>query len=148
LVGAIILQVVNSGALSRPIDVLTFAGFFQTARLFGGEVGSTFLGHFLSIREQFHSNILGLGVQLGNAATDQRLFGLRGGLLSQSAGLPAAAGRAAEVLGLQVKRQAFTLAINDTFLLIAVAAVCCLVVIACMAPVPKQYRQIINAQGM
>jgi MFS transporter, DHA2 family, multidrug resistance protein len=148
LVGAIILQVVNSGALSRPIDVLTFAGFFQTARLFGGEVGSTFLGHFLSIREQFHSNILGLGVQLGNAATDQRLFGLRGGLQSQSAGLPAAAGRAAEVLGLQVKRQAFTLAINDTFLLIAVAAVCCLVVIACMAPVPKQYRQIINAQGM
>jgi DHA2 family multidrug resistance protein len=145
LVGAIILQVVNSGALSRPIDVLTFAGFFQTARLFGGEVGATFLGHFLSIREQFHSNILGLGVQFGDAATDQRLFGLRGGLQSQSAGLPAATGRAAEVLGLQVRRQAFTLAINDSFLLIAIAAVCCLVVVACMAPVPKQYRQIINA---
>jgi len=145
MVGGIILQVVNSGALSRPIDVLTFAGFFQTARLFGGEVGATFLGHFLSIREQFHSNILGLGVQLGQTATDQRLFGLRGGLQSQSAGLPAATGRAAEILGLQVRRQAFTLAITDSFLLIAFSAVCCLVVVACMAPVPKQYRQIINA---
>jgi DHA2 family multidrug resistance protein len=148
MVGAIILEVINTGALSRPIDTLTFAGFFQTARLFGGEVGSTFLGHFLAVREQFHSNILGLGVHLGDAATDQRLFGLRAGLRSQSAGLPSATGRAAEILGLQVKRQAFTLAINDTFLLIAVAAVCCLIVVACMAPDSKQYRQIINAQGL
>jgi MFS transporter, DHA2 family, multidrug resistance protein len=147
MVGAIILQVVNSGALSRPIDVLTFAGFFQTARLFGGEVGSSFLGHFLSIREQFHSNILGLGIQLGDASTDQRLFGLSAGFASQSAGLPAATGRAAEILGLQVKRQAFTLAITDSFLLIAISAVCCLVVIACMAPVPKQYRQLVNAKA-
>jgi MFS transporter, DHA2 family, multidrug resistance protein len=145
LVGAIILQVVNSGALSRPIDVLTFAGFFQTVRLLGGEAGATFLGHFLSIREQFHSNILGLGVHLGNTATDQRLFGLGAGLKSQSDGFPAAAGRAAEILGLQVRRQAFTLAITDSFLLIATAAVCCLIVVACMAPVPKEYRQIINA---
>jgi DHA2 family multidrug resistance protein len=145
MVGAIILQVVNSGALSRPIDVLTFAGFFQTVRLFGGEAGAAFLGHFLSTREKFHSNILGLGVQLGDAATDQRLFGLSAGLRGQSAGLSAATGRAAEILGLQVRRQAFTLAIADSFLLIAISAVCCLVVIACMAPVPKQYRQIINA---
>jgi DHA2 family multidrug resistance protein len=47
-----------------------------------------------------------------------------------------------------VRRQAFTLAITDSFLIVAVSAVCCLVVIACMAPVPKQYRQIINAQGI
>ena len=67
MVGAIILEVVNSGALSRPIDVLTFAGYFQTVRLFGGEVGATFMQHFLATREQFHSNILGLSVQLGRA---------------------------------------------------------------------------------
>lgn len=144
MVGSIILEVVNSGALSRPIDVLTFAGYFQTVRLFGGEVGAAFLQHFLAIREQFHSNILGLGVQLGLPATDQRLLGLTAGMQSQSAGLPAAAGRAAEILGQQVKQQAFTLAINDTFLLIAFSVVCCLVVIACMAPVPTQFRQVVN----
>jgi MFS transporter, DHA2 family, multidrug resistance protein len=147
MVGAIVLEVINTGALSRPIDTLTFAGFFQTARLFGGEAGAAFMGHFIPTREQFHSNILGLNVQLGQPATDHRLLGLGIGLESQSAGLPAAAGRAAEILSLQVRRQAFTLAITDSFLLIAMSAVCCLVVVACMAPVPKQYREIIHAQA-
>jgi MFS transporter, DHA2 family, multidrug resistance protein len=139
--------VINTGALSRPIDTLTFAGFFQTVRLFGGEAGAAFMGHFIPTREQFHSNMLGLGVQLGQTATDQRLFSLRAGLQSQSAGLPAATGRAAEILSLQVRKQAFTLAITDSFLLIAMSAVCCLVIVACMAPVPKQYREIIHAQA-
>jgi MFS transporter, DHA2 family, multidrug resistance protein len=145
LVGAIVLEVVNSGALSRPIDVLTFAGFFQTARLFGGEAGAAFLGHFLSRREQFHSNILGLGVQLGDLATRQRLLGLSAAMRSQSSGLATATGRAAEILGLQVRQQAFTLAITDSFMLVAWASVCCLLVIACMTRVPKQYRQVVNS---
>jgi DHA2 family multidrug resistance protein len=145
MVGAIILEVVNSGAFSRPIDVLTFAGYFQTVRLFGGEVGVAFMQHFLSTREQFHSNILGLGVQLSEPATYQRLLGLRAGVQSRSSGLSAATGRAAEILGLQVKQQAFTLAITDSFMLVAWSAVCCLIVVACMAPVPTQYRQVVNA---
>jgi MFS transporter, DHA2 family, multidrug resistance protein len=145
IVGAIVLEVVNTGALSRPIDVLTFAGYFQTVRLFGGEMGAAFMQHFISTREQFHSNILGLGVQLGQPATDQRLLGLGAGMLSHSTGLTAAAGRAAEILGLQVRQQAFTLAITDSFLLVAGSVVCCLIVIACMARVPTQYRQVIKA---
>ena len=145
LVGAIVLEVVNSGALSRPIDVLSFAGFFQTVRLFGGEAGATFLGHFLSKREQIHSNILGLGVDLGDLATRQRLLGLSAAMRSHSAGLATATGRAAEILGLQVRQQAFTLAITDSFLLVAWSAVCCLLVVACMAQVPKQYRQVVSS---
>jgi MFS transporter, DHA2 family, multidrug resistance protein len=144
MVGAIILEVLNSGALSRPIDVLTFAGFFQTVRLFGGEAGATFMQHFLATREQFHSNILGLSVQLGLPTTQQRLLGLTGYMQSRTGGLPGAAGRAGEILGLQVRQQAFTLAINDTFLLIAWSVVFCLVVVACMAPVPKQYSQVVK----
>jgi DHA2 family multidrug resistance protein len=142
MVGAIILEVINTGALTRPIDVLTFAGYFQTVRLFGGQMGVAFLQHFLSIREQFHSNILGLGVQLGLGPTNQRLLGLTAGMRSQSPGLAAAAGRAAEILGLQVKQQAFTLAVADCFLLVAYSVVCCLIIIAFMAPVPTQYRQV------
>jgi DHA2 family multidrug resistance protein len=145
MVGSIILEVLDSGALSRPIDVLTFAGYFQTVRLFGGEVGVAFMQRFLSTREQFHSNMLGLGVQLGQPATYQRLFGLSAGMQSQSSGLSAATGRAAEILGLQVRQQAFTLAITDSFMLVAWSAVCCLIVIACMAQVPTQFRQVVNA---
>ena len=145
MVGAIILEVVNSGALKRPIDVLTFGGYFQTLRLFGGEAGAAFMGHFLSTREKFHSNILGLGVQIGEPSTYQRLLGLSAGVKSQSSGLSAATGRAGEILGLQIRQQAFTLAITDCFMLVAFSVVCCLIVIACMAPVPTQYRQVVQA---
>ena len=145
MVGAIVLEVVNTGALQRPIDALTFGGFFQTVRLLGGEMGAAFMQRFLSTREQFHSNMLGLGVRLGSQATDQRLFALRAGLLHHSPGVRAATERAGEILGLQVKQQAFTLAITDSFQIVAWCALFCLFAIACMAPVPTQYRQVVAA---
>ena len=145
MVGAIVLEVFNTGALSRPIDVLTFAGYFQSVRLLGGEAGSAFMQHFLPLREQFHSNMLGQGVQFGLAPTNQRLLGLSAGLASRTIGGANATGRAAALIGLQVRQQAFTLAIADAFLLIAWASVCCLTVVACMARVPVQYEQIVTA---
>lgn len=147
MVGAIILEVVNTGALARPIDVLTFAGYFQTLRLLGGEAGVAFLQHFISAREQFHSNALGLGVQLGQPSTSQRLFALSAGMASRAPGLTAATERAAEILGLQVRQQAFTLAITDSFLLIAWSVVCCLVVVSGMQRVPTQYQQVVSASA-
>jgi DHA2 family multidrug resistance protein len=147
MVGAIILEVVNTGALTRPIDVLTFAGYFQTLRLLGGEAGVALLQHFISAREQFHSNVLGLGLQLGQPPTNHRLFALSAGTASRAPGLMTAAERAAEILGLQVRQQAFTLAIADSFLLIACAVVCCLLVVACMQRVPTQYQQVVSASS-
>ena len=144
MVGSIVLEVLDTGAFSRPVDVLTFAGFFQTVRLFGGELGGVFMGHFIAVREEFHSNMLGLNVQLGNVLTDHRLFGLGDAFAPHSTG-PTAVGRAAEVLGLQVRQQAFTLAISDTFFLVAAYCVACLVVVAFMSTVPTQYRQVVAA---
>ena len=130
MVGALVLELINTGALARPIDVLTFAGFFQTVRLLGGEIGTAFMQHFIPAREQFHSNILGLSVQLGQTATEQRLAGLSAGMASSSTGLPAATDKAAVLLSLQIRQQAFTLAITDSFLLVACSAVCCLVAVS------------------
>ncbi len=144
MVGAIVLELLDTGALKRPVDVLTFAGFFQVTRLFGGEMGSTFMGHFIAIREQFHSNVLGLNVQLGNGLTDSRLLGLQHAFASHSTG-PTATGRAAEVLGLQVRQQACTLAVSDSFLLMATCCVACLVVVSFMSRVPTQSRQVTAA---
>jgi DHA2 family multidrug resistance protein len=146
MVGSIVLEVLNTGALSRPADVLTFAGFFQIIRLFGGEMGSSLMGHFIAIREQFHSNIIGLNVQIGNGITDQRLLGFRGALSPDSTGRTTL-GRAVELIGMQVRRQAFTLAISDSFLLIAMCCVSCLVVVAFMSRVPTQYSQIIASNS-
>jgi MFS transporter, DHA2 family, multidrug resistance protein len=144
MVGAIILEVLDTGALKRPVDVLTFAGFFQVTRLFGGEMGSTFMGHFIAVREEFHSNMLGLNVHLGNGLTDSRLLGLQHAFSPHSTGLTAM-GRAAEVLGLQVRQQAYTLAISDSFLLVATCCVACLVVVSFMSKVPTQYQQVTAA---
>jgi MFS transporter, DHA2 family, multidrug resistance protein len=144
MVGAIILEVIDTGALTRPVDILTFAGFFQVTRLFGGEMGSTFMGHFIAVREQFHSNMLGLNVQRGNGLADYRLLGLQHAFASHSTGITAM-GRAAEVLGLQVRQQAFTLAISDSFLLLATCCVACLIVVAFMSKVPTQYRLVTAA---
>ena len=145
LVGAIILEVINTGALSRPIDSLTFAGYFQTLRLFGGQLGGAFMVHFLAVREQFHSNTLGLGVQLGELATQQRLFELSLAMGPRSTGSNMAIGRALEILDLQVRRQAYTLAITDGFRLVAWSTVCCLIVVACTTHVSTQYRQVMAA---
>lgn len=144
MVGSIVLEVIDTGALTRPADVLTFAGFYQVTRLFGGEMGSTFMGHFIAVREEFHSNILGLSVQPGSGMTGSRLLGLQHAFASHSTG-PTALGRAAEVLSLQIRQQAFTLAICDSFLLVAACCVVCLVVVAFMSRVPTEYRQVVAA---
>jgi DHA2 family multidrug resistance protein len=107
-------------------------------------MGGVFMGHFIAVREEFHSNMLGLNVQLGNFLTNHRIFGLGYAFAPYSTG-PTAVGRVAEVLRLQVRRQAFTLAISDSFLLVAACCLACLVVVAFMSAVPTQYRQVIAA---
>ena len=104
-------------------------------------MGGVFMGHFIAIREQLHSNMLGLNVQLGNGITDHRLLGFQHAFASHSTGLTAV-GRAAEILGLQVRQQAFTLAISDSFLLVAACCIVCLIAVAFMSAVPTQYRQV------
>ena len=144
MVGSIVLEVLDTGALTRPVDVLTFAGFFQVIRLFGGEMGGVFMGHFIAIREEFHSNMLGLNVQLGNGITDLRLLGLQHAFAPHSTGLTAI-GRAAEVLGLQVRQQALRWRSPTAFFSWLHACVACLVVVAFMSTVPTQYRQVTAA---
>jgi DHA2 family multidrug resistance protein len=105
-------------------------------------MGAAFMGHFIAIREAFHSNMLGLNVQLGNVLTDHRLLGLRGAFSTHSTGLTAT-GRAAEALAMQIRQQAFTLAISDSFIILATCCAICLVTVALMSRVPTQYQQII-----
>jgi len=108
------------------------------------EIGSIFMGHVITVREEFHSNMLGLYVQLGNSLTDSRPLGLQHGFAPHSAGLTAM-GRAAEVLGQQVRQQANPFAISDRFLLLATYCVAFLMVVSFMSKVPTQYRQVTAA---
>jgi hypothetical protein len=51
----------------------------------------------------------------------------------------------AEILGLQVRQQTHTVAISDSFLLLAICGVVCLVVVSFLSKVPTQNRRVIAA---
>jgi DHA2 family multidrug resistance protein len=102
--------------------------------------------HPYVVREQFHSNMLGLNIQLGKVLTVHRLLGLRGAFSTHSTDLTAT-GRAAEALAMQVRQQAFTLAISDSFLVLATCCAICLVIVAPMSRVPAQYHQVIASNA-
>ena len=120
---AIVLEVINTGASDAvPSTCLPSPDTFRPSALLGGEAGVAFLQHFIAVREQFHSNILGLGVSSSAVpATESAATGpKRGHGIPKSSGTRCGrSGALAEILGLQVRQQALTLAITDSFKLIA-----------------------------
>jgi len=134
LVGSFVQNAFDTGALSNPINVLTYASFIHCIRLFGGEAGTALMQRLLSVREQFHSNMIGLHVEAGNWLTSERVQLLTQGLFPGSAGAEEAQERAALLLGGRVRLQAYTLAYADGYLAIALVAALAIVLIACMKP--------------
>ncbi|MBV8070071.1 MAG: MFS transporter [Acidobacteriaceae bacterium] len=119
MVGSIVLEALEAGALKSAKNVCSFSGLMHLNRIFGGSAGVAVLTHFLSVREKFHSNMLGLHVQAGNWLTTERLRMFTGGLFPESTGLDQAQARGMVLLGKQVRAQAYTMAIGDGFVLIA-----------------------------
>jgi MFS transporter, DHA2 family, multidrug resistance protein len=146
LVGTIILQGIFSGGLSRPEWILTFSAFFHTVRLFGGNLGAVYMGHFISQREKLYSNLLGLHVQNGNWITDTNIHQLTAGLFSKSYGAAAATGRAVGVIAARIRLQAYTLSINDGFYLIAWACVVALALVVLLRRSPLNYGELTAIQ--
>jgi DHA2 family multidrug resistance protein len=119
LVGSIVLEGLEAGALTSAANAATFSGFMHFIRIFGGQIGVAVMTRFLAIREQLHSNLLGLHVNIGGWLADERVRLLTAGLFPGSSGAEEAQARALGVLSQQVRGQAYTLAIGDAFILIA-----------------------------
>jgi DHA2 family multidrug resistance protein len=128
LVSTIILQAFTSGGLKTPFRILTFAAFFHTVRLFGGQVGIAAMTRFIAEREKVHSYLLGLHVHAGDWITDHVLRGVTAGLTPRSAGI--AVGRAAAIVDGKIRLEAYTLTFIDAFHLIVWVCVGTLVLIA------------------
>jgi len=148
VVGMITEQLRESGAVGpkgpvRPIDVLTFASFTQTVRLFGGQAGATILQRFVTQREFFHSNRLGYDLQAGAFATEERLEPLLASVTSATPGHEDAQGRAVLLLGAQVRREAFTLAYADGFLLIAIVCLGFILALGAMKTTKNHYSALV-----
>jgi MFS transporter, DHA2 family, multidrug resistance protein len=146
LVGTIILQGIFSGGMAKPQWILTFSAFFHTVRLFGGNLGAVYMGHFIAQREKLHSNLLGLHVQSRNWITDTNIHQLAAGLFSQSSGVAAATGRAVGVISARLRLQAYTLSINDGFYLVAWACAVMLVLTVLLRKSPLNYGDLAAIQ--
>ena len=142
LVATIVLQAIFSGGLSKPQDTLTFSAFFHIIRLLGGQMGVSLMGHYIAVREQLHSNLLGLHVERGNWLDDASIRHLTAGLYAKSSGLAAATGRAVGLIGGRVRLQAYTLAFIDGFYLIAWACVGALLLVALLRKSPLNYGEL------
>jgi MFS transporter, DHA2 family, multidrug resistance protein len=139
LVGCIVLQAIFAGALAKPDWVLTFSAFFHTVRIFGGTAGAIYMGHFVAQREKLHSNLLGLHLSNGNWITDQNIHAVTAWLQAKSYGMGAAGARAVDLIAARMRLQAYSLSINDGFLLIAWSCACALIFVALLRKSPLNY---------
>jgi MFS transporter, DHA2 family, multidrug resistance protein len=144
LVSSIVLEGLEVGALSNAANAATFSGFMHFIRIFGGEVGVAVMTRLISVREQFHFNMLGLRVQTGSWLTDDRLRTLSGGVLADSSGLDEAGHRAVAIMSQQVRAQAYTLATSDGFVLIGWVVAGYLLIMLFLKPGRLSYKDLRN----
>ena len=112
-----------------------FATYIQIARLGGAEIGIALMGTWLRVREQVHSNFIGLHMENGGADVTRIL-----GQLSQSFtshGAATAAARAMGSLSALVQREANVLAYIDGFWLTFWLAMAALGCVALMTRAPS-----------
>jgi DHA2 family multidrug resistance protein len=115
-------------------------------RIFGGQIGVAAMTRFIAVREQFHSNMLGLHIQRGSWLVDQRVRMLAGGVLPRSADPLEAQQRAATILGLQVRAQAYTQATSDGFVLIVWVVIAYLLLMLLLRPGKITFKDLSKMQ--
>ena len=121
-----------------PADALTIGALLQTSRLFGGEIGTAFMQTFVRVREQIHSNLIGLHIDSLAPITTDRLALYRGVVATHGSDLAAASARATDLLAAAVAKQAAVLSFIDGFLAAAAGAYACLLLTAMLLPRPAQ----------
>jgi MFS transporter, DHA2 family, multidrug resistance protein len=114
----------------HPADALTIGSLLQLSRLFGGEIGTAFMQTFVRMREQVHSNLIGLHVDGLAGATIDRLATYRGAVGTRTADVAEVGAKATKLLGSAVAQQAAVLSYIDGFLAAAAGAFVCLLLVA------------------
>jgi DHA2 family multidrug resistance protein len=134
---ALIALVVQS---IHPADALTIGSLLQISRLFGGEIGTAFMQTFVRVREQVHSNLIGLHVDGLATSTIDRITTYRGAVGARTADIGEAADKATKLLEGAVAQQAAVLSYIDGFLAAAAGAFACLLLVALIRrPPPSSF---------
>jgi DHA2 family multidrug resistance protein len=124
----------------NPTDALAIGFLLQTSRLFGGEIGTAFMQTFVRVREQIHSNLVGLHVDATAGFTADRLASYRGIVAAHTADVAATTAQSAKLLATTVAQQASVLSFIDGFTAAAGGAFVCMLLVALMhRPPPSQF---------
>ena len=115
-----------------PAEALTIGCLLQISRLFGGEIGTAFMQTFVRVREQLHSNLVGLHIAEGTGETAGRLAAYAARMGAHVSDPGVAAAQAAKLLASAVATQADVLAYEDGFSAAALGALACLGLVALM----------------
>ena len=121
----------------NPADALSIGCLLQISRLFGGEIGTAFMQTFVRMREQVHSNLVGLHVDAVAVLTADRLNAYKAAVAAHLPDTAIAAAQALKLLAASVAQQAFVLAYIDGFLAAAIGAFICLLLVSLMRPPPS-----------
>ena len=104
-----------------PQYILSFLTVFLTTQSLGGLLGAAIFGSFVTLREQFHSNVIAQGITLLDPLVVQRIQAY-GGAYARVLTDPAQRdARGLALLGQTATQQANVLAYNDLFIVIFVA---------------------------
>jgi DHA2 family multidrug resistance protein len=144
-VAIVILQSIGQAFTLLPIILIAlsnsdftrataFAAYIQVARLGGAEIGVALMGTWLRVREQVHSNFIGLHLENGSADVTKILGQLSESFTSR--GAATAAARAIGSLSALVQREANVLAYIDGFWLTFWLAMAALGLVALMTRAP------------
>jgi len=105
-----------------PAQAAAIATTIQIARLLGAEIGSAVIQTFVRTREQTYSNLIGLHVLSGSAATEGFAAQLAVPFTGRATGLGDPTAQGIGVLASLVQRESYVLAYIDAFWLIAWAS--------------------------
>jgi MFS transporter, DHA2 family, multidrug resistance protein len=130
LLPIIILALSNSD----PTRATAFAAYIQIMRLGGAEIGIALMGTWLRVREQVHSNYIGLHIENGGVDVVRVLKQLAEGFTGHGAGTAPA--RALATLSGAVAREANVLAYIDGFWLCFWLAIVALILVSLVTRAP------------
>lgn len=116
------LSVITTGLIERE-QAGSASGLYNMLRNLGGSVGIALLSTLLSVREKFHSAKLVEGVTIYDIATQQRLSALKSKFIMDGFDSVTAGGKALAAIGGTIRQQAYVMAFNDCFFVVAVALV-------------------------
>lgn len=113
-----------SRALARSYaHLVSYTMVFSAGQNIGSLMSSAFIGSFIIIREKFHSNQLAQAMTLADPLVAQRVRQLSAAYGHVLGDAQLRAGQGAVLLGQVITREAYVLAYNDAFQLIAICSV-------------------------